>query len=357
MQPKSLLFLSASGAVAGAAALAPSTRPNLLFMMADQLRWDQNGYSHPNASYATHTPNLDKIAAEGMSVRYSWSSTPTCTPARGALLTGQSPWQHGMLGYGAIAPVYPLAYPKVLAAAGYETVSLGKDHFGWNATSDSGIAHGFQKTVLYDGLGSYHKKDPDHWNGERDDYDRWFDAQTGGLDPQATLDGLDGDGWNGWHGKAYVYNETLHPTAWLGRQAVSYLTSYAKAAPPHPFMLKVSFHRPHSPYDPPARLLDAIDPDTLRPQHECRGAAAALADGVTAASHPELFDGHGDTWCLKFRGNVSAGDPPGCGDTADAWCGKMPAADMLLSRRAYTASVAFVDEQVPLHSLCWCNST
>ena len=37
-----------------------------------------------------------------------------------------------------------------------------------------------------------------------DDYDRWFQTQLPGKDPSATLDPLDGDGWNGWHGKAFV---------------------------------------------------------------------------------------------------------------------------------------------------------
>ena len=63
---------------------------------------------------------------------------------------------------------------------------------------------------------------------------------------QATLDGLDGDGWNGWHGKAYVYDEYYHPTAWLGREAVSFIRGYdgtpeGKAG--KPYFLKVSFHR------------------------------------------------------------------------------------------------------------------
>ena len=55
---------------------------------------------------------------------------------------------------------------------------------------------------------------PDYWDGEYDQYDQWFQTQKPGADPQATLDGLDGDGWNGWHGRPYVYEEYYHPTAW-----------------------------------------------------------------------------------------------------------------------------------------------
>ena len=171
-------------------------------MMADQLRYDAQGYANPAQQNRTvFTPALDRIASEGVSVRYSWSSTPTCTPARAALLTGQRPWGHGMLGYGAVAQRYELTFPRVLAAAGYRTASMGKDHFGWNATSDSGVAHGYAETVLYDGLGSWDAKSPHHWNGEYDNYDRYFQSVMPGKDPQATLDGLDGNGWNTWHGR------------------------------------------------------------------------------------------------------------------------------------------------------------
>ena len=181
---------------------------------------------------------------------------------------------------------------------------------------------------LYDGLGSWdaHRpfpkgKGPTHWSGEFDQYDQWFEQQLPGKDPQATLDYLDGDGWNGWHGRPYVYEEYYHPTAWVGRQAVGFIES--RKGQQQPFMAKVSFHRPHSPYDPPKRLFDAVREADLPPIYTTRG---------------------DDAWDLRFRGQ--AGDPPGCGPTADAWCGLMPAANVSVSRRAYYASIAFVDEQV-----------
>jgi len=321
-------------------------RPNLLFMMADQLRWDAVGYANPAQQNVTVlTPGLDRLAAEGVAMAYSCSSTPTCTPARAGLLTGRRPWGHGMLGYGAVAPFYPQGtFPRVLRdSAGYITASMGKDHFGWNATTDSGVPHGYSSTVLYDGLGGWDPKKGDM--SYNDNYDQWFEQQLPGKDPQATLDGLDGDGWNGWHGAPYVYEEQYHPTAWLGRQANGFLQGYAAnaaaaaaaaaaangttaAAAVAPFLLKVSFHRPHSPYDPPQRLLDRIKAADLAPMAVCDGS------GVVP----------GDDWCLRFRGQSK--DPSGCSDKPDAWCGQMPVNDTDFSRRAYLASVAFVDEQV-----------
>jgi arylsulfatase A-like enzyme len=81
------------------ACVASLPRPNLLFMMADQLRHDAQGVVWAGAK----TPSLDALAASGVRFSAAYSSTPTCTPARAALLTGQSPWNHGMLGFGKIA--------------------------------------------------------------------------------------------------------------------------------------------------------------------------------------------------------------------------------------------------------------
>ena len=158
--------------------MAADTRPNVLFLMADQHRHDVLGAVNPTAI----TPNLDKLAAEGVRFKHAYSSTPTCTPARfvaaaerarvqpvrvqrypaharplpcwvrgmyrAAVLTGLSPWYHGMLGYGVVADRYPFEMPRALSAAGYATHSIGKDHFGWNKTANAGIPHGYSTTNL-----------------------------------------------------------------------------------------------------------------------------------------------------------------------------------------------------------------
>lgn len=97
--------------------------PHILFLMADQLRFDAIGGLYPHGA---NTPNLARLAARGVALDNAYTTTPTCTPARSAILTGLSPWYHGMLGYGTIAPKYPFEMPSALASAGYRTAVIGK---------------------------------------------------------------------------------------------------------------------------------------------------------------------------------------------------------------------------------------
>ncbi|HBY58488.1 MAG TPA: arylsulfatase [Solibacterales bacterium] len=234
-------FLQALGA-------ATRKRPNILLLMTDQHRADCLGAA---GNRVIRTPHLDQLASEGALFRHAYSSTPTCTPARAALLTGQSPWRHGMLGYAKVAERYPVEMPRLLREAGYHTTGIGKMH--WSPMRN---LHGFHQTILDE----HHPMATALTRAERSDYESWFQAQMPGANPYAT--GLE---WNDYRARAYVFPEALHPTVWTADTAVRFLNAYSQ---PNPFFLKVSFVRPHSPYDPPERYLrkyrDADLPPALR---------------------------------------------------------------------------------------------
>jgi arylsulfatase len=231
-------------------AACTAVAPNILFLMADQLRFDY--------VQQRFTPHLAQLAARGLTLRNAYTATPSCTPARSALLTGLSPWYNGMLGYGALPLAWPLEMPRAMAElGGYRTASIGKNHFlpdGWpaNVTPPS---HGWGEQFLYDGLGDGMGSE------EFDAYDKWFREESNGADPLAS-GGLD---WNSWRGAPYKYPEAWHPTAWVARTAVAWLANYSAGAGA-PFFLKVSWHRPHSPYVSSARSAQKqTDPPPPRP--------------------------------------------------------------------------------------------
>ncbi len=101
-------------------------RPNILLVIADDWSWPHAGaYGDP----VVQTPAFDRLAREGVLFQHAFVSAPSCTPSRGALLTGQWHWR---LRAGAnLWSVFPdefATYPELLAQAGYETGVTGK---GW----------------------------------------------------------------------------------------------------------------------------------------------------------------------------------------------------------------------------------
>ena len=290
MRRRSFLHLGSAAALGGPSAAARPARPNILFLMTDQQRGDCLGADgHP----AVRTPNLDRIAEEGARYRNAYSSTPSCTPARACLLTGQSPWHHGMLGYGRVAEEYPHEMPRMLREAGYFTCAIGKNHFHPQRNP-----HGYERVILDE---SGRALSPNF----RSDYRAWFWTQAPNSDPDAT-----GIGWNDCTAGEYALPERLHPTVWTGDTAVRFLDSYSRR---EPFFLKVSFARPHSPYDPPARYMREFR-DAEIPKASVGG------------------------WAADYR--------PRSSQRASLWHGDLGARQVRHSRQGYYASIRFIDDQI-----------
>jgi arylsulfatase A-like enzyme len=108
---------------------AAGERPNLLFIITDDQRFDMLGTLHP----FLETPNMDRLAAEGLRFENAFVTTPICAASRASLLTGLVERTHGYtFGTPPLADRFAdLSYPVLLREAGYRTGFVGK--FGVNA--------------------------------------------------------------------------------------------------------------------------------------------------------------------------------------------------------------------------------
>ena len=86
-----------------------NSKPNILLIMADQMRRDAVGVNRPEFA---HTPHLDQLASEGINFTHAYTSCPSCIAARASLMTGLKQSRHGFTGYDAATE---WRYPVTLA--------------------------------------------------------------------------------------------------------------------------------------------------------------------------------------------------------------------------------------------------
>lgn len=113
---------------------AAEQRPNVVILYADDMGVADVSYGDPGAQI--QTPNIDRLAVEGMTFRDGHSSSGICTPSRFAMLTGQHHWRrfHGIVqAFG--GPVFEpgeFTIAEMFKQQGYRTAAFGKWHLGWD---------------------------------------------------------------------------------------------------------------------------------------------------------------------------------------------------------------------------------
>ena len=113
-----------------AASLRAGDQPNIIFVLADDLGWSELGCYGNDFN---ETPNLDRLAKDGMRFTHAYAAAPVCSPYRAALLTGQHPARMGILDY--LRPnsanalsTSQITLPEMLSQHGYATGKIGKWH-------------------------------------------------------------------------------------------------------------------------------------------------------------------------------------------------------------------------------------
>lgn len=139
-----LLFMSCNGDASGEK--EDSSKPNIVFIMSDD-----HGYQAISAydDRLIQTPNIDRIAAEGMLFTNASVTNSICAPSRATILTGKHTHIHGKIDNISPFDTTNVTFPQLLHQAGYQTAMFGKLHFGNNPL-------GFDEFKILPGQGDYY---------------------------------------------------------------------------------------------------------------------------------------------------------------------------------------------------------
>ncbi len=225
-----------------------SSRPNILFIMTDEQRYDAVG-CYGNAQI--QTPNMDALAGDGVRFTHSYCPYAVCTPSRYSILTGLYVHQHRGRTNRSTPSELLETYPKALTRAGYRTKAIGKMHF-----TPTYLDVGFQRMILAE----------QHGDGRlEDDYHREL-REAGLVDAVDLMDQVPEvrkrapqEYWDNFGALVSDLPEEWHSTTWIGNRAVQELEGWKRCGS----QMTVSFVKPHHPFDPPQAWADLYDPEKI----------------------------------------------------------------------------------------------
>ena len=100
-----------------------NSKPNIILIMADDMGWGDAGFQGNDTIL---TPNLDKLAGDGIKFNRFYAAAPVCSPTRGSCLTGRHPYRYGIYG----ANVGKIRDKEITLAEAVKTIGYSTGHFG-----------------------------------------------------------------------------------------------------------------------------------------------------------------------------------------------------------------------------------
>jgi choline-sulfatase len=269
---------------------------NIVVVMADQHRADMMGCA---GDAGMLTPNLDRLAAEGVRFSRATCQGPLCMPARASFMTERYVRDHGVYtNWAEIGPDSP-TYVWALRESGYHTALVGKAHLYRDDTDTARHVDDLAGRLTALGFSEVHETCDKFTGATPNRYtdhlqDRGLLAAYRKHIADRSYQGEDGQGRNPTK-RVPMWDATPMPVplddyidAWHGRQAVRWIEAYDR---PEPFFLFVGFPGPHDPWDAPEeavaryRDVDVSMPSTThRPRTDGTGRYGALLDAFLSLS-------------------------------------------------------------------------
>ena len=266
-------------------------KPNVLFIMTDDLNCDLGVYGHPQVK----TPHIDRLARQGVLFKNAFCNFPQCGPSRASFMTGLYPEQNGV------------TVPRRLFRDYVPDVITLPQHFmnhGYTAARVGKIYH-------YDnpnGIGTDGHDDPASWNTrinprgrDKDEEDKIFSLKPGSFG--SSLSWLAADG-----------KDEEQTDGMVATESIELLKQYSTNKTP--FFLAVGFYKPHTPYVSPKKYFELYDESQI--------------------VIPKVPEGYLDTLPESARKTVTA-------HKKDL---NLPEETARKAIRAYYAAISFVDAQI-----------
>jgi arylsulfatase A-like enzyme len=239
-------------------------RPNVLLIHTDQQRWDALG---ANGNEEIHTPNLDRLASDGVNFDRAFVNCPVCMPSRESYLTGQYPSQLDIYSNGIPLPEDVPTLATMFDPYDYHTANVGKLHFRPHANRDHRDPHptyGFDQLELSDEPGCY----PDAYRAwVREKNPDALDDVSVGL-PPAVHDWPADTGVDEIEHRDPRHTHELVPfpadpglthTAFVADRTIDTIERHSDDQ----FCCVAGFYSPHAPWVVPQRFADLYDRDSL----------------------------------------------------------------------------------------------
>lgn len=255
--------MSEAGATAQPSLRSPG-RPNILLITTDQHHYQALGRRTP----LLQTPNLDRLADQGVTVERAYCPNPTCSPTRASIITGQYPSSHGCWALGTKLAEDRTTVSGLLGQQGYRTSLIGKAHFQPLASRPGQVSLECPPTL----------RDLDFW--------RSFAGPFYGFDHVELARNHADERWAGQHYAIWLEEhgladwrdyfqdehgarkrvhswdlpEELHYTTWTAERTIAMIDDAVAGS--EPFFCWASFQDPHPPYlvsEPWASMYDPAD--------------------------------------------------------------------------------------------------
>lgn len=205
-------------------------RPNILFIMTDEQKWDTFSYNNPYIK----TPNLDKLIKDSIFFNHAYCSNPSCVPSRAAIVTGKYPTRCECPTFITQLPEHEKTFMTKLQESGYYTAVVGKQHF-----AGSKIYRGYDFETIVDG------HSPAGFPDRIIPYIDYLKDHGITYDQVYTNNLISGGEWFG--------DIKYHIDWFIGEEGKKWLHNHYETTKtettPQPWFFTLSFPGPHQPYD------------------------------------------------------------------------------------------------------------